>query len=67
MQYVDMGVVIHRFVLKSRQILICRRSTAHMHIWLMCHSWLFMQCYRVTLTQVIGLVLLGTHQSSHVE
>ena len=65
MQYVDMGVVIHRFVLKSRQVIICRRSTAHMHVWLMCDSWLFMQCYRVT--QVIGLVLLGTHQSSHVE
>ncbi len=28
-------------------------------------SW--RRCYRVTLTQVIGLVLLGTHQSSHVE
>ena len=24
-------------------------------------------CYRVTLIQVIGLMLLGTHQSSHVE
>ncbi|DBA78765.1 TPA: hypothetical protein ACH3X1_008670 [Trebouxia sp. C0004] len=25
------------------------------------------KCYRVTLIQVIGLVLLGTHQSSHME
>ncbi len=24
-------------------------------------------CYRVMLTQIIGLVLLGTHQSSHAE
>ncbi len=26
-----------------------------------------LNCYRVTLIQMLGVVLLGTHQSSHVE
>ncbi len=55
-------------------------NVLHIHFNLSCRSWLAALsavsqqlsrldafCYRMTFTQVIGLVLLGTHQSSHVE